>query len=84
MKSTAGQKEFHSIRPLMVLGVFLAALGIISFVIPEVYCSGKRTTLENRNVKISARTDRVIPFPPLLAGGVTVAGVLLMLMAARR
>jgi len=69
-------------RSLTTIGVILAILGILGFIIPRVTFTEERTALEVGPVEVTTTQERSIPIPDIAAGAAVVVGVILVVMGA--
>jgi len=68
----------------MILGVLLAAFGLVSLIVRDMHFTGRRAALNSGTVEAKVRTERVISIPPPVAIASLAAGLGLMAIGARR
>lgn len=71
-------------RSLTTIGVILAILGILGFIIPRVTFTEERTALEVGPVEVTTTQERSIPIPDIAAGAAVVVGLVLVAMGASK
>jgi hypothetical protein len=72
-------------KPLMLAGSILSALGIIALVVGNfINVSTNEKYPHNGKVQLTAKHDKVISIPPVLGGLALAGGIALMVVAARR
>jgi hypothetical protein len=73
------------VKPLMAIGAILAALGFLGLLARSgiVYTSRDKVPHDAR-LHITVKQEKVLSIPPLVAGATLAAGVILMIVAARK
>ncbi len=73
-------------KPLMLLGAVLTALGILALAFESGihYTARETAPHETSSVKVSAPTEKIVSIPPVAGGLTLAAGVALMIAAARK
>ena len=67
-----------------IVGVLLIVLGLVMLAMPEVPFHWRERVLHSRSVDITARRERVIIIPPVIALLVIGAGVVALVMSRKR
>lgn len=70
--------------PARVLGTILVILGIVALVWGGISWTREETIVDLGPLEARAETRETIPLPPVLGGIALVAGVVLLLVPARR
>lgn len=70
-------------RPLVLVGVILIALGVIALAYEGITYTTKRTVVDVGPVEVQAEEQRRIPLPPLL-GAVAIGGGLVLVLAGSK
>jgi hypothetical protein len=70
-------------KPLMLVGAVLAALGIIALVVGGAIPYTSQEQLRGASAQITTKHEKVISIPPLVSGLVLAGGIALMVIAAR-
>jgi hypothetical protein len=71
-------------RSLTTIGVILAILGILGFIIPRVTFTEERTALDVGPIEVTTTQERSIPIPDIAAGAAVVVGLVLVAMGASK
>jgi len=71
-------------RPLVVLGLVLVAVGIVGLVVANVSFTEHKTVLDAGPIKITEDQQRVIPIPTVASIAVMVVGLALVFVGRRR
>ena len=71
-------------KPLMIVGIVLIALGVIALAYQGITYTTKEKVVDIGPLKVEASREKTIPLPPVLGGVAIAAGVVLMIVAARR
>ena len=67
-----------------VVGVLLVVLGLVLLVAPDVTYYWRERVLHTPSVDVTARRERVIVIPPVIAVLVIAAGVVTLVMCSKR
>lgn len=70
-------------RPVVLVGVILIALGVIALAYEGITYTAKRTVVDVGPVEVQAEEQRRIPLPPLL-GAVAIGGGLVLVLAGSK
>lgn len=70
--------------PARVVGTILVALGIVALVWGGISWTREETIIDLGPIEATATTRERIPLPPLLGGIALIAGVVLLVVPARR
>ncbi|MGH2452681.1 MAG: DUF3185 domain-containing protein [bacterium] len=70
-------------RPVVLVGVILIALGVIALAYEGITYTTKRTVVDVGPVEVQAEEQRRIPLPPLL-GAVAIGGGLVLVLAGSK
>ena len=71
-------------RPLVILGLVLVAVGIVGLVMANVSFTEHKTVLDAGPIKITEDQQRVIPIPTIASIAVMVVGLVLVFAGRRR
>lgn len=71
-------------RPLVILGLVLVAVGIVGLVVANVSFTEHKTVLDAGPIKITEDQQRIIPIPTIASIAVMVVGLALVFMGRRR
>jgi hypothetical protein len=71
-------------RSLTTIGLILAILGILGFIIPRVTFTEERTALDVGPIEVTTTQERSIPIPDIAAGAAVVVGLVLVAMGASK
>ncbi len=69
--------------PLRIIGIALLVLGIISLAYQGITYTTSEKVLEIGPIKATKETTKTIPLPPILGGAALIAGIVLLIAAAR-
>ncbi|MGH2403034.1 MAG: DUF3185 domain-containing protein [bacterium] len=70
-------------RPLMVLGILLIALGVVALAYEGISYTRTKTVVDLGPIQARVEEKRTIPLPPILGGLALAGGILLVLAGAR-
>lgn len=70
-------------RPLVLVGVVLIALGVIALAYEGITYTTKRTVVDVGPLEVQAEEQKRIPLPPIL-GALSIAGGLVLVLAGMR
>lgn len=70
-------------RPLVLVGVVLIALGVIALAYEGITYTTKRTVVDVGPLEVQAEEQKRIPLPPIL-GAVSIGGGLLLVLTGMR
>jgi hypothetical protein len=71
-------------KPMALLGVLLIVLGIAALVYQGFTYTTRKTVVDLGPIHATADKDTTIPLPPIVGGTATVAGIVLLVMSAKR
>ena len=71
-------------KPIMVVGLFLVAIGLIALVYQGITYTTYDTVIDIGPLHATAERQRTIPLPPLLGGAAVVAGGVLIGLGLRK
>ena len=71
-------------RGIMILGVVLIILGVVALAWQGITYTKKEKVVEIGPLKVEAEREKTIPLPPILGGVAVAAGVVLVVVGARR
>ena len=72
-------------KPLMLAGVVLTALGIIALVFASgIHYTARETRPHDSDTQVIAKQDKIVSIPPVIAALAVVGGFGLMLVASRK
>ena len=70
--------------PARIVGTILVAIGIIALVWGGISWTREETIVDLGPIEAQAETRETIPLPPVLGGVALVAGIVLLVVPARR
>ena len=71
-------------KPLMLIGALLTALGIMALVVGgSIEYTTREKLPRDSKTQVAANVEKVISIPPLVSGLVLAGGIVLMIVAAR-
>ncbi|MGH9346355.1 MAG: DUF3185 domain-containing protein [Vicinamibacterales bacterium] len=70
--------------PARILGTILVVLGIVALVWGGISWTREETIIDVGPIEATAETRETIPLPPILGGIALVAGIVLLVVPARR
>lgn len=71
-------------RPLVIFGIMLVAIGIAGLVIDNISFTEKRVVVDAGPIKVTADQQRTIPIPTIAGVIAVVAGVSMIFMGRRQ
>ncbi len=71
-------------RPILVLGIILIILGTIALAYQGITYTTREKVLDIGPIEATKRTEKTVPLPPIIGGVVLAAGILLLVMGARK
>ncbi len=71
-------------KPLVVIGVVLIVLGLAALALPALHYTTKETVVDIGPLKAQVEREKSIPVPPALGGAAVLAGLVLVIIGARR
>jgi hypothetical protein len=71
-------------KPLVILGIALIALGVVGLAVDNISFTERRTVLDVGPVKVQADEQRVIPIPTIAGIAAVVVGLGFCLMGSRK
>jgi len=71
-------------KPLILAGVLLVALGVVGLVIQGISVTERRTVLDVGPVKVQADEQRIIPIPAIAGIAAVAIGLGLILVGRKR
>ncbi len=71
-------------KPLLLIGIVLIVLGIAALTYHGITYTTHEKVLQIGPIEATKKTEKTFPFPPLLAGGVLAAGIVLVILGARK
>jgi uncharacterized membrane protein YidH (DUF202 family) len=77
-------QEHVPMRPLSVIGIVLIILGILALAYQGITYTTKEKIVDIGPVQATAKKEKTMPLPPVLGGLALVAGVVLVIVGARR
>ena len=80
----AATRVGEDMRPLIILGVVLVAVGLVGLVVANVSFTEHRTVLDAGPIKITEDQQRVIPIPTIASIAVMVVGLAFVFLGRRR
>ena len=70
--------------PARIVGIILVAIGIIALVWGGISWTREETIVDLGPIEAEAETRETIPLPPVVGGVALVAGIVLLVVPARR
>jgi len=71
-------------KPIMLLGIILAIVGVIALGYHGITYTTHEKVLQIGPIEATKKTEKTIPLSPLLGGGVLAAGIVLIIMGAKK
>jgi hypothetical protein len=71
-------------RPIMILGIVLVIAGAIALGYQGITYTTHEKVLEIGPIEATKKTEKTIPLPPVLGGVVLAAGIVIIVMGARK
>jgi uncharacterized membrane protein HdeD (DUF308 family) len=71
-------------KPTVLAGVVLIALGVLALVYQGVTYTSRETVIDIGPLQATAERERTLPLPPVLGIGAVVGGVALLIAAQRK
>ena len=71
-------------KPMMILGIVLIILGAISLGYHGITYTTHEKVLQIGPLEATKKTEKTIPLPPLLGGVMLAAGIVIIVMKAKR
>jgi hypothetical protein len=71
-------------KPLAIIGVVLIVLGLLALAYQGVTYTTKEKVVDIGPLKVEAEREKTVPLPPVLGGVAVVAGLVLVIVGARR
>ena len=71
-------------KALTIVGIVLIALGVIALAYQGITYTTQEKVVDIGPLKVEAKREKTIPLPPILGGVAVAAGVVLMIVGARR
>ena len=71
-------------KPIMLLGIILAIVGAIALGYHGITYTTHEKVLQIGPIEATKKTEKTIPLSPLLGGGVLAAGIVLIIMGAKK
>jgi hypothetical protein len=69
---------------VLIVAIVLIAIGVVSLAYQGITYTTQEKVLEVGPIKATAEKERTIPLPPILGGLALAAGVVLLVVGARR
>lgn len=69
---------------LMIIGIVLLVLGVVALAYQGISFTTTENVVDLGPLKVEAKKERTIPLPPVLGGVAVAAGVVLLIVGARR
>lgn len=71
-------------RPIAIVGVVLLVLGLGALAYQGITYTSRETIVDIGPLEATAVQKKTLPLPPVLGGGLAVAGVVLLLVGVRK
>lgn len=71
-------------RPIAIVGIVLLVLGIGALAYQGITYKSRETIVDLGPLQATAVTKKTLPLPPVLGGGLALAGVALLLVGVRK
>ena len=71
-------------KPVMVVGIALIILGVVAFAYHGINYTTHEKVLKIGPIEATKETEKTIPLPPVLGGVALAAGIVLIIMGAKR
>jgi hypothetical protein len=80
----ARSQEVSPVKPVAVVGIVLIALGALALAYQGITYTTRESVVDLGPLKLEAKREKTIPLPPILGGAAVAAGIILVLVGARR
>ena len=74
----------EDMNALMIIGIVLLVLGVVALAYQGISFTTTENVVDLGPLKVEAKKERTIPLPPVLGGVAVAAGVVLLIVGARR
>ncbi len=71
-------------KPLLLLGIVLIILGTIALAYQGITYTTREKVLDIGPIQATKKTEKTVPLPPIIGGAVLAAGIVLLVIGARR
>ena len=71
-------------KPVMLVGIALIILGVVALVYHGITYTTEEKILQIGPLEATKKTEKTIPLPPVLGGIVLAAGIVLIIMGAKK
>ena len=71
-------------KALTIVGIILIALGVVALAYQGISYTTTEKVVDIGPLKVEAQKEKTIPLPPILGGVAIAAGVVLLIVGARR
>jgi hypothetical protein len=71
-------------KPILLVGIVLVVIGVVSFVYQGITYTTREKVLQIGPLEATKKTEKTIPLPPLLGGASLAAGIVLIIIGAKR
>ncbi len=71
-------------KPLTIVGIVLIVLGVVALAYQGINYTTTEKVVDIGPLKVEAQKEKTIPLPPVLGGVAVAAGVVLLIVGARR
>ena len=71
-------------KPVMLVGIALIILGVVALVYHGITYTTEEKILQIGPLEATKKTEKTIPLPPALGGAALAAGIVLIIMGAKK
>jgi hypothetical protein len=71
-------------KPILLLGIVLIILGVISLGYHGITYTTREKVLKIGPIEATKKTEKTIPLPPVLGGILLAAGIVIVIMGAKK
>lgn len=71
-------------KPVTIVGIVLIILGVVALALQGISWTTQEKVVDVGPVKVTTEKERTLPLPPLAGGIAVAAGIVLVIVGARR
>jgi hypothetical protein len=71
-------------KPILLVGIVLIILGTIALAYQGITYTTREKVLDIGPIQATKKTEKTFPLPPIIGGAVLAAGIVLLVMGARK
>jgi amino acid transporter len=72
------------VKPKLLIGIVFIVLGVAALAYHGITYTTHEKVLQIGPIEATKKTEKTIPLPPLLGGAVVAAGIILVILGARK